>query len=134
MTSKKSFALAIALLLASTLPNGLSAKARPNADSKPHEHGTASYYGDRFHGKPTASGEIFDKNALTAAHLRLPFGTRVKVTNLKNKKTAVVTINDRGPFAASRVIDVSKRVAKELGFVRHGVTKVRLEVLSDKHR
>jgi rare lipoprotein A len=94
------------------------------------ETGYASYYGREFHGRRTASGERFDRKDLTAAHRTLPFGTRVRVTNLENGKSVVVRITDRGPFRKGRVIDVSKRAAKVLDFVREGTVRVRLEVLS----
>lgn len=96
--------------------------------------GEATYYGRRFHGRLTASGERFDQNALTAAHRTYPFGTIVRVTNLDNGRSIVLRINDRGPFgpakkAARKIIDVSRAAAAELGFVRKGRTVVRLEVL-----
>jgi rare lipoprotein A len=91
--------------------------------------GLASYYDSKFHGEPTASGERYDERALTAAHRTLPFGTRVQVTNLSNGRSVVVTITDRGPFARGRVIDVSRRAARRLGFLRDGTTRVRLEVV-----
>ncbi|MGF1547858.1 MAG: septal ring lytic transglycosylase RlpA family protein [Thiotrichales bacterium] len=129
MKLMKHTANALAVLLATTFAPALNAKTPSHLKATYHSHGTASYYGGRFHGRTTASGEVFDENDWTAAHLELPFGTQVKVTNLKNKKSTVVTINDRGPYTGDRVIDVSKRVAKELGFVRHGVAKVKLEIL-----
>jgi len=91
--------------------------------------GVASFYGKKFHGRPTASGERFDMNALTAAHRTLPFGTRVRVTNLENGSRVVVRINDRGPSSTDRIIDVSYGAARELKFVGQGLTRVRLEVL-----
>lgn len=92
---------------------------------------TASYYGhnDGFHGKKTANGEIFDKNALTAAHKTLPFGTVLKVTYLKTGKSVNVKINDRGPFIAGRDIDLSYGAAVKLGLVKYGVGKVRVTVV-----
>ena len=93
--------------------------------------GLASYYADKFHGRLTASGEVFDMNALTAAHRTLPFGTKVRVTNLDNGNKVVLRINDRGPFVKGRIIDVSWRGAQELDFVAEGVVKVRVEVLAD---
>lgn len=93
--------------------------------------GFASFYGPEFHGRRTASGERYDSNALSAAHRTLPFGTLVRVTNLKNGKSVVVTITDRGPFRRGRIVDVSRRAARELGFLRAGVTRVRLEVVSE---
>ncbi|GHA19216.1 septal ring lytic transglycosylase RlpA family protein [Oceanisphaera arctica] len=91
--------------------------------------GMASYYGARHHGRKTASGERFNQNALTAAHRTLPFGTRVRVTNLNNQKSVVVRINDRGPYAKGRIIDLSAEAARELNMIRAGVAKVRVERL-----
>lgn len=91
--------------------------------------GKASYYGYDFAGQPTASGEPFDPSELTAAHKSLPFGTRVRVTNLANGEQVVVRINDRGPFVGSRIIDVSRRAAERLGMIEEGVIPVRLRVL-----
>lgn len=91
--------------------------------------GLASWYGKPFHGRTTASGERYDMHALTAAHRTLAFGTRVRVVNLKNGKSVVVRINDRGPFVKGRIVDVSRRAADQLAFRQDGVTKVRVEVL-----
>ncbi|PKH38384.1 hypothetical protein BI292_24235 [Pseudomonas sp. 43NM1] len=93
--------------------------------------GTASYYGARHQGKRTASGERFNKNSLTAAHRQLPFGTRVKITNLNNDKSCVVRINDRGPHSRGRLIDVSHAAAERLGMLRSGTAKVRVQALDD---
>ena len=93
--------------------------------------GTASYYGARHHGKRTASAEPFNQNALTAAHPRLPFGTRLLVTNLSNKKSVVVRVNDRGPYTRGRIIDVSRKAAQQLGMLRSGTAKVRVQGLSN---
>ncbi|MFN3770418.1 MAG: septal ring lytic transglycosylase RlpA family protein [Ectopseudomonas guguanensis] len=93
------------------------------------ETGKASYYAQAHHGKRTASGERFDQNALTAAHRTLPFGTRVRVTNLNNERSVVVRINDRGPFVHGRVIDVSRAAAVRLDMLRAGVVPVRVEAL-----
>ena len=95
------------------------------------ETGTASYYGARHHGKKTASGEPFNQNALTAAHRRLPFGTRVKVTNLDNNKSVVLRINDRGPHTRGRLIDVSRKAAGQLGMLGSGTARVRVQALSN---
>ena len=92
------------------------------------EIGMASFYADKFDGRVTASGAIFDQAKLTAAHRTLPFGTTVKVTNLENRNVVSVIINDRGPFVKDRVIDLSKAAAKELGFINSGIAKVKLEV------
>jgi rare lipoprotein A len=95
----------------------------------PSETGTASYYGREFHGRETASGRTYRRDEMTAAHRTLPFGTRVRVTNLENGRSVVVTITDRGPFRRERVIDLSKRAARKLDFLRAGTTRVRLDVL-----
>ncbi len=92
------------------------------------ETGMASWYGDKYHGLTTASGQAFDMNAMTAAHKTLPFGTVVTVTSLSNGRSVRVTINDRGPFAKGRIIDLSRRAASELGFLNDGVTQVRVKV------
>ena len=89
--------------------------------------GIASYYGGKFHGKRTASGEIFNKNAMTAAHRSLPFGTKVQVTNLRNGRTVLVRVNDRGPHVRGRMIDLSQAAAKKIGL--KGLVRVKLEVV-----
>ncbi len=94
-----------------------------------YEAGYASWYGEKFHGRSTASGEIFDMNAYTAAHRSLPFGTRVRVTNEDNGRSVLVRINDRGPWVEGRIIDLSYAAAKQLGMLEAGVVRVRLEVL-----
>lgn len=91
--------------------------------------GYASWYGPDFQGKLTANGEIFDTNKLTAAHKSLPFGSIVKVTNLENNKSVVVRINDRGPYVAGRIIDLTHAAAGAIGMLGSGVSKVKLEVL-----
>lgn len=90
------------------------------------DQGLASWYGARFHGKRTASGEAFDMQELTAAHKTLPFGTRVRVRNLDNGQEVVVRVNDRGPFSPKRVIDLSHAAASALGMVSSGVVKVQV--------
>ena len=90
--------------------------------------GMASYYGGSWHGKKTANGEIFNENSLTAAHKTLPFGTRVKVTNLDNGKSVVVRINNRGPYSKGRIIDLSKAAFSRIASISKGVTRVKLEV------
>lgn len=91
--------------------------------------GRASWYGPKFHGRLTASGEVFNQNALTAAHPSLRFGTRVKVTNLNNGRSVVVRINDRGPYTKNRILDVSAAAARSLGMIRSGVARVRVTIL-----
>lgn len=91
--------------------------------------GTASYYGRRFHGRRTASGEAFDMHAMTAAHRTLPFGTRLRVTNPRTGASVVVRVNDRGPFSGNRVIDLSRAAAEQIGLVRRGHGRVELALL-----
>ena len=93
------------------------------------ETGIASWYGAQFHGKRTSNGEIFDSNALTAAHRTLPMPVNVRVTNLENGRSLVVRVNDRGPFARGRIIDVSKHAAELLGFYGTGTARVRVTYL-----
>lgn len=92
------------------------------------EEGVANFYNDTFQGKKTASGEVYDKAALTASHKKLPFGTNVKVTNVDNGKSVVVTVNDRMAASNKAVIDVTRRAAEELDFVKTGKAKVKLDV------
>jgi len=92
--------------------------------------GKASYYADKFEGRPTASGEKYRHSKLTAAHKTLPFGTKVKVTNVANSQSVEVVINDRGPYIDGRVIDLSKSAAEKLGFVSQGITEVQIEVIN----
>lgn len=93
------------------------------------ENGKASYYADRYHGLKTASGERFDTAAMTCAHRNYPFGAMLKVTRLDNQKSVIVRVNDRGPFVAERVIDLSKNPARQLGLLRAGVAEVLVEPL-----
>jgi len=99
-----------------------------NKKSPPYQVGTASWYGEQFQGKQTASGEPYDMRDFTAAHPTLPLGTFVKVTNLRNGKAVVVRINDRGPVVDGRIIDVSYNAARALGFKERGLQKVRLDL------
>ncbi len=94
------------------------------------ETGMASFYSDKFEGKKTASGEIYKSSKMTAAHPTLPFGTKVKVTNLSNNKSVIVTVNDRGPFVKNRIIDLSKAAAIKLDIIDQGVDKVKVESIS----
>lgn len=91
--------------------------------------GQASWYGPGFNGRLTASGEVFNKMAMTAAHRQLPFGTVVRVTNLKNGRSVLVKINDRGPFHGKRIIDLSEGAAAEIGLKDAGVGNVKIEIL-----
>jgi rare lipoprotein A len=91
--------------------------------------GKASFYADKFEGRPTASGEKYKHSKLTAAHKSLPFGTKVKVTNVANNQTVEVVINDRGPYVDGRIIDLSKSAAEKLGFINQGLAEVQVEVV-----
>lgn len=101
----------------------------PKHDADYEETGIASWYGDKFHAQKTANGEIYDLNALTAAHRTLPLPSLVRVTYLANGRSVVVRVNDRGPFKKGRIIDVSARVARELGFADKGTAKVHVKYL-----
>ncbi|GBC79844.1 Endolytic peptidoglycan transglycosylase RlpA [bacterium HR09] len=93
------------------------------------EEGLASWYGEPYHGRPTASGVTYDMHDMTAAHRTLPFGTWIVVTNLENSLQAEVLVNDRGPFVPGRILDLSQKAAAKLGMLEKGVARVRLEVL-----
>ena len=112
------------LCLATTIVSAQSSSAQTQT-------GTAVYYGDYFQGRPVANGEIFDQDRLTAAHNGYAFGTQVRVTNLTNDRSVVVTINDRMRSDSRELIDVTRRAAQELDFIREGRIEVRLEVVSD---
>ncbi|HUJ96583.1 MAG TPA: septal ring lytic transglycosylase RlpA family protein [Terriglobales bacterium] len=131
--------LSVAGLGAAQGPNSSeSAKTRGSPDiahvrlghkAKAYQVGTASWYGDDFQGKPTASGEPYNMYDLTAAHPSLPLGTQVRVTNLHNGRSVVVRINDRGPIVPGRIIDVSYSTARQLRFKSRGLQRVRLDVV-----
>ena len=106
----------------------------PAVDYDYSETGIASWYGADFHGRPTANGEIFDMNRVTAAHRTLPMPSVVQVTNLENGRSISIRVNDRGPFKRGRIIDLSRRGAQLLGFERNGTTKVRVEILAAESR
>ena len=116
----------------SSVPRYTSIKTqaeRPSKDEyKLFQVGIASYYGDDYHGKLTANGEKFNKNAKTAAHKELPFDTKVRVINTYNQKSIIVRINDRGPFKDNRIIDLSEGAAKELEMIEDGIVPVRIEI------
>lgn len=92
--------------------------------------GESSYYAEYHHGKLTANGEVFNMYAMTAAHRTLPLCTKVKVTNLRNQKSVLVTINDRGPYAKNRILDLSKGAARKLDMMKSGVATVRIDIVS----
>ncbi|MBK5968098.1 MULTISPECIES: septal ring lytic transglycosylase RlpA family protein [Thiorhodovibrio] len=120
------FAFAGVLLLLIAVPGLASVKAAPGAV----EQGFASYYHDSLDGNKTASGQVYDKDRISAAHKTLPLGTKVKVTDVDTGRSIVVRINDRGPFVKGRIIDLSRRAASELKMLKRGVTPVKVEVLS----
>ena len=101
---------------------------------KPGEEfkGKASYNGPGFHGKLTASGEVYDQNAMTCAHKTLPFQTKLLVTNLSNQKSVEVVVTDRGPYKDDRILDLSVGAAKKIGLIEAGVAKVSAKIISDK--
>jgi rare lipoprotein A len=118
-------------LTASLLQSSPSANSNPSSQPKPLAvwECTSSWYGEDFDGQTTANGEIYDMNAITAAHPTLPLGSIVRVVNTRNHRSQVVRINDRGPYVEGRELDVSYEVARRLGFDQRGVTKVRMELL-----
>ncbi|HKH45744.1 MAG TPA: septal ring lytic transglycosylase RlpA family protein [Thermoanaerobaculia bacterium] len=122
---------AVVLMAFCALVSACSANRRPetrpnSAGAKPIERGTASWYGLKFHGRRTASGQRFDMNELTAAHPSLPFGTLLEVRNVRNGKSVVVRVNDRGPYSKSRILDLSFGAAREIGLVLSGTAPVEL--------
>lgn len=118
-------ALVVSLVLLAAFPLSGSADIKPGHT----ETGLASFYHDRFQGRKTASGQRFDQNDYSAAHRTLAFGTIVRVTRADSGKSVVVTINDRGPFKAGRVIDLSRQAARDLGMINQGLARVRVEVI-----
>jgi rare lipoprotein A len=99
----------------------------PELDPHYRAEGLASWYGNDFHGRATANGEVFDLNAISAAHPTMPLPSYARVTNLQNGRSLIVRVNDRGPYAPNRILDVSKRAAQLLGFIDRGTTRVRVE-------
>ena len=108
----------------------VSVTAPAKASGEHQMEGVAAYYSNRFNGRKTASGQRFNNGAMTAAHNTLPFGTRVKVTNLKNNRSVVVRITDRGPTTPGRSFDLTRTAASKLGYVRAGLTEVKAEIVS----
>jgi rare lipoprotein A len=119
----KRWSLVVAFGLVAIVGTGRIAAAQTG------EEGVANFYNDNFQGKKTASGEAYDKNGLTAAHKKLAFGTKVKVTNVENGKSVIVTVNDRMGASSPAVIDVTRHAAEQLDFVKAGKAKVKLEVV-----
>ena len=102
--------------------------ARWDLSQDPYQVGLASFYGKKFHGRPTSSGEIFDMYGMTAAHNTLPLGSQIQVTHLGNHKSVIVKVNDRGPFVKGRILDLSYGAAKQLGMIEEGVAEVSIDV------
>lgn len=117
----------LAVPLAAVLAAACAHAPPPPEARRGGEVGLASYYGGEFQGRRTASGSRYDMHALTCAHPTAPFGTRLRVTDLESGRSVVVTVNDRGPFAPGRVIDLSLAAARQLGMVRRGVVRVRVD-------
>jgi rare lipoprotein A len=109
------------------IPLAAALACLPGAACAFPQTGVASYYGPELHGRRTASGERFDRNAMTAAHRTAPFGSRLVVTNLANGRSVTVRVNDRGPFVRGRIVDVSQSAAKQLGMTGRGVARVKVE-------
>ena len=133
----KNLMLAFVLLFAGHSP--LCAQTAADSIRKAHrktpvpevQTGVASYYHSKFNGRPTASGELYDQTKMTAAHNRLPMGTRIRVTNLRNKRSVIVRVNDRLHHRNTRLVDLSRAAAATLGYVGRGLAKVKVEVLKD---
>jgi rare lipoprotein A len=123
----------IAIAIACAVPFGCGGDAKPKQKrvgmASGVQTGKASWYGGKFHGGPTASGETYNKRSMTAAHRSLPFGTRVRVTNMRNGRSVIVRINNRGPYSKGRIIDLSEAAAEKLDMIEAGVVPVRLERL-----
>lgn len=134
MMSRRKACLAAALIVLAALTGGCARRKRVRAPVAPVagavEYGIASWYGYPYHGRRTASGEIYDMEKLTAAHRTLPFGAWVEVENLSNSKKVEVRINDRGPFVEGRIIDLSRAAARRIDMIGPGIVRVRLRVLS----
>ena len=114
----------------STTKTSTSSSSSSSTKSGAVTKGKASYYADKFHGRKTASGEVYDKKKLTAAHRTYAFGTVVRVINKKNGKSVDVRINDRGPFSSGRIIDLSRAAAEKISMVNDGVVDVEVRVIS----
>jgi rare lipoprotein A len=125
------------LLLVFLAVTAVSAQIRPVGSVRRGKHtgiqyGTASYYANKFQGRPTASGELYDKNKMTCAHNSLPLGTWVKVTNLKNKRYVIVRVTDRLHHKNKRLVDLSRIAASKLGYLKRGLARVKVEVADKK--
>ena len=122
-------ALTVSAFSGSATISPVAQSSNPTLTTTAIEIGIASYYGAKYHGKLTASGEVFNMNDFTAAHPRLAFGTRIKVTHLENNRSVFVRVNDRGPFIKGRMIDLSQAAATALQMDKRGLAQVKLEVV-----
>ncbi|MEZ8469989.1 septal ring lytic transglycosylase RlpA family protein [Vibrio splendidus] len=128
------FTALVLMILAGCTSTSAVGSSKTKEYAKSHAlAGKASWYGDKFHGRLTASGETYNKNAYTAAHKTLPFGTIVRVTNTANNKSVDVKINDRGPYVKGRVIDLSHKAFSQIGDVKKGVATVKIEIIDDSN-
>ena len=125
------FLSGMAVVASSTMATAEPGSAASYTAAASVQSGKASWYGPGFHGRRTANGERFNTNAYTAAHKTLPFGTKLKVTNLRNGKSVKVVVNDRGPFTGGRVLDVSRGAARHLGMIASGTAKVKVQLASN---
>lgn len=130
--------IALSLLYTGTVSAQSSAhppapvKKKRKASTAKIQYGTASYYANKFNGRKTASGEVYDGKLMTAAHNGLPLGTWIKVTNMRNHRSVIVKVNDRLHYRNPRLVDLSRAAAKKLGYTGHGLAKVKVEVLGRK--
>lgn len=132
MTARRALAAALLALAAACAHEPRRERSEPRAERRAGtEVGIASFYAGRFHGRRTASGVRYDQRALTCAHPTAPFGTRLRVTDLESGRSVVVTVNDRGPFAGGRIVDLSLAAARELDMVERGLARVRVERLAE---
>ncbi|MGO2365538.1 MAG: septal ring lytic transglycosylase RlpA family protein [Pseudoalteromonas sp.] len=122
------FKLILTFLAITTLAGCSSAPSFSTSSAK--QQGKASYYADKYHGRLTASGEVYSQQGMTAAHKELPFGSKVRVTNLTNNRSIIVKINDRGPFIRGRIIDLTKHAFSQLANLNEGVVDVEIELLN----
>jgi rare lipoprotein A len=126
------FSLLIFLLVVQKIDAQDSSKVKKTPAKSKVQYGIASFYSNKFNGRKTANGEIFSQQKFTAAHNSLPLGTYVRVTNLRNKRTVIVKINDRLHARNKRLIDLTKAAAQKLGFIKSGLVRVKIEVLGKK--
>lgn len=130
--TKNIFLLFLMIIMTFALTMSFS-KIKVEPSIEVYEQGRASYYGFQFLGRKTACGDIFTEHEYTCAHKYLPFGTKIKVTNVDNNRSVIVRVNDRGPFVKGRIVDLSIQSAKELGLIQSGVANVQVEIVNQKY-